>query len=175
MKPTYDPTITIMTTHEKNSNQSVAPLGRRLMAMLYDAFLLMAILMCTSAVYTVIAVTITGDFNQSATINTDDVLHDLRPIELGWPILPVLGLVYIGFFIYFWRNTGQTLGMLVWKIKVVSTSHEAISIPQGLTRIIIAFFSATACGMGYLVLLRKDTQQSWHDRASNTKVIRLNN
>ena len=160
-----------MSYDEKNTGPISAPLGRRLMAMLYDAFLLMAVLMCTSAVYTVIAVSLTGDFTQSATINTDDVLHDLKPTKLGWPIFPVLGSVYCGFFIYFWHNTGQTLGMLVWKIKVVSSNDEAISIAQCVIRIIAAFFSFSFLGLGYLILLRKSTQQSWHDRASKTKVI----
>ena len=162
-----------MSCDEKNTDPISAPLGRRLMAMLYDAFLLMAILMCTSAVYTVIAVSLTGDFTQSAAINTDDVLHDLKPTELGWLIFPVLGSVYCGFFIYFWHNTGQTLGMLVWKIKIVSNNHGAISIAQCLIRIITAFFSFALLGAGYLILLRKSSQQSWHDHASKTKVIRL--
>ncbi|MBQ78182.1 MAG: hypothetical protein CL692_06340 [Cellvibrionales bacterium] len=162
-----------MPSNNENSAPIIAPLGRRLMAILYDAFLLMAILMCTSAVYTVIAVSFTGDFTQSASVNTDDVLHDLKPTELGWPIFPVLGSVYCGFFIYFWHNTGQTLGMLVWKIKVVSNNHEAISITQCLIRIITATLSFALLGLGYLILLRKSTQQSWHDRASKTKVIRL--
>lgn len=162
-----------MPRDNKNIAPIIAPLGRRLMAMLYDTFLLMAILMCTSAVYTVIVVSLTGDFTQSAAISTDDVLHELRPTELGWPIFPVLGSVYSGFFIYFWYNTGQTLGMLVWKIKIVSSNHEAISITQCLIRIITAFFSFALLGLGYLILLRKSTQQSWHDSASKTKVIRL--
>ena len=162
-----------MSCDEKSTGPIIAPLSRRLVAMLYDTFLLMAILMCTSAVYTVIAVSLTGDFTQSTAINTDDVLHDLRPTELGWQIFPVLGLVYCGFFIYFWQNTGQTLGMLVWKIKIVSNNHETISIAQCLIRIITAFFSFTILGLGYLILLRKSTELSWHDRTSKTKVIRL--
>ena len=162
-----------MPCNNKNTDPVIAPLGHRFMAMLYDTFLLIAILMCTSAVYTLAAVSLTGDFTQSAAISTDDVLHDLKPIELGWPIFPVLGSVYCGFFIFFWHNTGQTLGMLVWKIKVVSSNDEAVSITQCLIRIIIAFFSFALLGAGYLILLRKSAQQSWHDRASKTKVIRL--
>lgn len=144
------------------------------MAMLYDSFLMLAILMCTSAVYTIIAVSITGDFSASADIHNNDTIHELQPTELGWPIIPVLIGVTLGFFIYFWRATGQTLGMLVWKIKLVSDDGNAVTIRQGLTRFLMAIISIALLGAGYLALLFGNKTTTWHDRVSHTKVIRLN-
>ena len=167
-----------MQTSEQNSDiiitpLGIAPLGRRLMAMLYDAFLLMAILLCTSAVYTVIAVSITGDFAQHGNVQTDDTLHELNPTELGWPIFPVLAFVYIGFFMYFWRNTGQTLGMLVWKIKLISNDQTPITYRQAFIRIIAAAPSIALAGLGYSGLLFGRKKRTWHDAASKTTVIRI--
>ncbi|MDA8694024.1 RDD family protein [Pseudomonadales bacterium] len=161
------------TSNDQLYNTTIAPLGRRLMAMLYDIFLLAAILLCTSAVYTVIAVSITGDFAQHGNVETDDTLHELNPTDLGWPIFPVLASVYMGFFVYFWRNTGQTLGMLVWKIKLVSCDETAISYRQALLRIIAAIPSVALLGLGYIGLLFGSKRQTWHDQLSKTKVIRL--
>lgn len=143
------------------------------MAMLYDIFLLMAILLCTSAVYTVIAVSITGDFAEHGNVQTDETLHELNPTELGWPILPVLASVYIGFFVYFWRNTGQTLGMLVWKIKLVSNDQKPISYGQALIRIMAAIPSVGLFGLGYIGLLIGAKSRTWHDTIAKTSVIRL--
>lgn len=162
-----------MPTTDQLSDAVIAPLGRRLMAMLYDIFLLMAILLCTSAVYTVIAVSITGDFAQHGNVQTDETLHELNPTELGWPILPVLALVYIGFFVYFWRNTGQTLGMLVWKIKLVSNNQKPISYGQALLRIMAAIPSVGLFGLGYIGLLVGGKSRTWHDAIAKTSVIRL--
>lgn len=149
-----------------------APLSRRLLAMLYDSFLLMAILLCTSALYTIIVVSITGDFSEHASVNTNDTLHELNPTELGWPIIPVMASVYFGFFIYFWRQTGQTLGMLVWKIQLVSADNKPISITQCLSRLAAATLSIAPLGCGYIALLFGKKDLTWHDRLSNTKVIR---
>ena len=167
----------MQTSEQKNieatAQLTVAPLGRRLMAMLYDAFLLMAILLCTSAIYTIIAVSITGDFAQHGNVKTDDTLHELNPTELGWPIFPVLAFVYVGFFMYFWRNTGQTLGMLVWKIKLVSNDQTPITYRQALVRIIAAAPSIAVAGLGYSGLLFGSKKRTWHDAASKTTVIRI--
>ena len=143
------------------------------MAMLYDIFLLMAILLCTSAVYTVIAVSITGDFAQHGNVQTDETLHELNPTELGWPILPVLASVYIGFFVYFWKNTGQTLGMLVWEIKLVSNNQKPISYGQAFIRIMAAIPSVGLFGLGYIGLLLGAKNRTWHDAIAKTSVIRL--
>ena len=97
-----------------------ASLVRRLLAMVYDFFLLLAILLIASGLYTIITVILTGDFLIHSEINTNDVIHDLQPIDLGWLFIPYLTLIYLSFFCYFWIKTGQTLGMASWKIKLIS-------------------------------------------------------
>ena len=141
------------------------------MAMLYDAFLLLAMLLCVSAVYTIIVVTINGDFAQHSGINTDDTIHELNPTELGWLIYPVLLGTYLGFFLYFWRSTGQTLGMLAWKIKLESLDEKPVTIQQGLKRIFFAAFSLAVFGAGYFALWFGQKNATWHDRLTNTRVI----
>lgn len=159
-------------TETSPTTQLPAPLSRRLLAMLYDCFLLMAILLCAAAVYTIIVVSITGDFSEHANVNTNDTLHELKPTALGWPIFPLMASVYLGFFIYFWHQTGQTLGMLVWKIQLLSTDGKPASIKQCISRLAAATLSIALLGGGYIALLFGDKNRTWHDRLSNTKVIR---
>jgi len=161
------------TATNASANPQIAPLRRRFMAMLYDTFLLAAMLLCASALYTIIVVTINGDFNQHGSVSTNDTIHELTPTNLGWPIYPTLAAVYLGFFIYFWRATGQTLGMLVWKIKLVSSKQAPVSFTQCLVRIGAAILSAAVLGLGYWTLLWGDKQGTWHDKLSGTKVIYL--
>lgn len=156
-----------------STQHNIAGLRQRLFAMFYDAFLIGALLFCTLAVYVITIVSISGDFNQATDVVNNDVLYNAQPTPLGWPIYPILIAVYVGFYLYFWQATGQTLGMQVWKIKLVSKDGLAVSKQQGLTRIIGAALSVFAAGFGYWVLLLNKDNGTWHDRWSKTHVISL--
>ena len=88
--------------------KTAASLSRRLLAMVYDLFLLLAILLITSGVYTIRIVMLAGDFQIHPKIDTNDVIHDLQPIDLGWLFIPCLIFVYISFFCYFWIKGPNT-------------------------------------------------------------------
>lgn len=158
-------TSTETTTH--------ASLPRRLMAMLYDGFLLLAMLFCSTMLYTVIVVALSGELSQTAEVQTGDTLTQLEPVALGWPIYPLLTCIYFGFFIYFWRINGQTLGMQVWKIKLISESGQAITVRQTLLRLVAACASAGLLGLGYLSLLRGSDGRTWQGRFSKTRVVHI--
>ena len=155
------------------SSYPPATLLRRLLAIIYDTFLITAVLFCTLAVYVVIAVSLSGDFQQATEVANNDILYKAEPTDLGWPIYPLLLSVYIGFFIYFWRATGQTLGMQVWKIKLVSCDGKVISRKQGLQRIVVATFSALFLGVGYWIMLFNQDKTTAHDKLSNTRVVSI--
>ena len=81
-----------------------APFWRHLLAMVYDLFLIIPLLMVTSAVL----VAIHGP-TETAAVRT-------VPAWQQW------GLAYvalIGFYGTFWRQKGQTLGMQAWRVKLV--------------------------------------------------------
>lgn len=83
-------------------------------------------------------------------------------------------IVGTGFFLaWFWQKSGQTLGMLAWKIKVVDTYHNNISWKRALLRYYLAFIGLTMGGVSLLWCLLDKDQQSLHDRLAGTKVVRL--
>ncbi len=157
-----------------------AGITRRLLAAFYDAFLLVALIFCTAMVYTIIVVTLhtigSDNPNNIPSVSTGEVITELERIDLGWPIYPLLFLVYITFYCYFWIKTGQTLGMQAWKIKLVNdqnttNSRKNITLKQCLVRLIVALLSIICFGMGYLWLIKSNNSKTWHDALSNTRVI----
>jgi len=129
-------------------NYAPASLIRQLAAMLYDSLLIFAILF--------VAIGITIIFNQGAPVNP----------ALVYGFLLVVIFIFYG---WFWNRSGQTLGMQVWKIKIVSESGGHPSWTNGFQRLIFAMVSIACFGLGYWWRLFKP--YTWHDKLSQTRVI----
>ena len=57
------------------------------------------------------------------------------------------------FFTYFWKvNNGQTLGMQVWKIKIVGDSNEDLTIKNLLKRCFYGFLFNICFGVNYFFI-----------------------
>ena len=128
-------------------------LGRRLMAMVYDAVIVLGLLMIASA----LALPMTGQ-----RIAGQDIPYTL--------FLLAVCFAYVG---GFWVRGGQTLGMRAWKIKIVSAEADAVSWKAALIRFVTAWLSALPLGLGYLVALFNESRLCWHDRASGTRLVRV--
>ncbi|MDZ7802867.1 RDD family protein [Thiohalophilus sp.] len=89
------------------STPSPAPLYRRLLAMLYDGLLLLAILLIASA----IPLIFTGG----------EAIEGHNLLLTGYFLL-----ICFGFFGGFWTHGGQTLGMRVWRLQVVDDDGGAL-------------------------------------------------
>ena len=125
-------------------------LWRRLAAALYDSFLLIALYF----VLTLAAV----------------LMNDGEAVE-GTLVFWLLFLIAWGFFVKFWCRPGQTLGMQVWKIKVVTDDGLPLSWRQATARMLMAMVSWLCLGLGFLWCLVDKDGQSWHDRLTQTKLI----
>ena len=77
------------------------------------------------------------------------------------------------FYSYFWRLRGQTLGMQVWKIKLVSPSLQTLSWQECFARLFFALVSVSMLGLGFIWMLFDPDRLTWHDRASGTRVVLL--
>ena len=123
-----------------------ASLGRRLGAILYDTLLIIALWMIT-ILLVVIAV---GE----------------AVVGVGLQILLVAEA--FGFYVFFWLRGGQTLGMLAWRLRVVTPDGRAIGWRSAIVRVI------TAClGLGNLWMLLDCENLAWHDRFSDTMIVHL--
>ena len=122
---------------------------RQLAAMIYDSLLIFAL------VFVVVAVSIA--FNQGEAIENRAVIYFC------------IFLVVLAFYGWFWSKSGQTLGMKVWRIRIVSELGGNPNWSISILRIIFAILSIACFGMGYWWRLFKP--YTWHDRLSQTKVV----
>ncbi|WMP17042.1 RDD family protein [Thiothrix lacustris] len=87
-------------------------------------------------------------------------------------ILVYAAMTY-GFFGWFWTHGGQTLGMRAWKVRVVTETGQAINWQQARSRFLWAILSWTALCIGFLVSLFDPERLTWHDRFSQTRLVRI--
>lgn len=135
-------------------NPPYAGLFRRLFAILYDSFLLIAVFF----VVTIIATAL----NNGNAIEPGDFIYPLY-------VFIIFGLSYF-YFAWFWMQSGQTLGMKTWYIQIKSEG-SCITWADTATRFVIAIVSWGAFGLGFLWTLVDKKNRSWHDLASKTVLI----
>ncbi len=125
---------------------------RRLAAMVYDGFLIVAIWMCTGFA----AVAINGGE------------------EVQGPVFQTaLFLMTFAFFAYFWVRLGQTLGMQAWQLRVQTLDGRHITLKQALIRFMSAIVSFACFGLGFLWMLFSSNKATWHDSFSETQIVLL--
>lgn len=76
-----------------------------------------------------------------------------------------------GFYLWFWVRSGQTLGMMSWRIKLVDQDYGLVSPARGLLRFVLAWPSFLFLGLGYLWLFVDRDGDALHDRLSGTRVV----
>ncbi len=131
-----------------------AGLMRRFAAMVYDAFLLAAVLFIAGIPLPLIPETWLTSF----------------PVTLA--IRGYLLLVCFLFFAWFWVHGGQTLGMRAWGLRVVSDNNSRITWVQASKRFFSALLSWICAGLGFIWILFSPNNLAWHDRLSNTRIVR---
>ncbi|MCH8497393.1 MAG: RDD family protein [Marinobacter sp.] len=153
--------------HDEQQELPRASLFRRLMAMLYDGMICVAVLLIATWGYTMLNALVIGfdEYQQileSRTRATDPLLTS------------ILFVVLYLFFAYFWTRTGQTLGMQVWRIRIENTNGTSISWLQALLRFMMGWVSWLALGLGYLWMLVDKQKLTWTDRFSESRVVLVN-
>jgi uncharacterized RDD family membrane protein YckC len=135
---------------------------RRLAAIVYDSFLVLALIMAVMFVVLPLYSAISGN-NTSETV----VQLDRELVWLVWLLTPMV------FFSVFWLKSGQTLSMQAWRIKLVTFSGELPNLKQCITRCLGAALSAACLGVGYWWCLFDKNGRCWHDYLSGTELVLL--
>ncbi|MGB1245239.1 MAG: RDD family protein [Porticoccaceae bacterium] len=157
-----------MTDPAQATTQPPAPttanLLRRLMALLYDAFLLFAITLGYGGVLLLIKIIFNG-------------IDDLETVQPGL-LLQILSFVgwlasLAGYYFICWRKQGQTLGMKAWRIKLQQPDGSMATPRQCLVRTVLACLSMAFAGIGYLWCLLPSASGCLHDIYSGTEVVSL--
>ena len=140
---------------EKPKINATAGFWRRILALLYDSLLLTGLIIGFLLIITFI-------FDKSFETPLERLFLQISYIFIGFL-----------FFTYFWKvNNGQTLGMQVWKIKIVGDSNEDPSIKNLLRRCFFGFLFNICFGVNYLYIFLNKEKKSLNDIWSHTKVIR---
>ncbi|WP_039913631.1 RDD family protein [Cellvibrio mixtus] len=138
---------------------------RRFAAMVYDSLLLMAVSILYGAIATGINIAIKGipAPGERVTWGAFGIV-----VFIGW----ILTLGF--FFCYFWKNSGQTLGMKTWRMKMYdANSMQTPGYSQCVIRCVCAPFSMLLLGIGYWVMYLNPERQTLHDKLSKTRILLL--
>jgi|TARA_R110002124_G_scaffold107369_2_gene259705 uncharacterized RDD family membrane protein YckC len=142
---------------------------RRLAAIIYDILVAVAVGMCAAMVMLVAMLLLVENnvLNNHGYEHFSDLIQHApvyQYILQGWVATWV-----IAFFLWFWRNGGQTIGMRAWRLRIVSTNENPLTYTRAFVRMLTSFL-----GLGtLLVLLDYKHKQSLQDRIAGTEVICL--
>lgn len=141
---------------------------RRLLSLVYEFFLILAVLMIAGVVFHLI----------------------IRDTEAAYfmPLFQFFLLIVMGtYFVGFWTHGGQTLAMQTWKMRVVTADGDKLEMKQAIVRYLLALaciLSFTVAGVLLLgvvgvlffcvdffwALFDRD-KQFLHDRLAGTRVV----
>ena len=142
------------------SAQNSPPVWRHMLALLYDTFLIIPLIIAANALLMAIYVNLFMNFDTT------------QEIRLPAGAVQVVVILCIALFYWiFWRRGGQTLGMQAWRIKLVSIEGAQLTTPQIALRLVGALLSGLIVGILWKYLDRDGYY--WHDRLSKTHLILL--
>lgn len=130
-----------------------ASLLLRLLAMLYDLMVLIALWMVTAA----IALAVTR--------GALDAAHPVYRL--------VLLAVAAGYLVISWRYSGQTIGMRAWRLRLTGRDGGLPTWSSASLRFAVSIVSLLAGGLGFVWCLIDARKRAWHDIAAGTELVRI--
>jgi uncharacterized RDD family membrane protein YckC len=79
--------------------------------------------------------------------------------------------IIVGYYLYFWRRSGQTVGMKAWRIRLVALNGEPLNVRQMSLRMLGAVPAFGVCLLGVLWHYWDKSGLNWHDHISQTKLV----
>jgi uncharacterized RDD family membrane protein YckC len=140
---------------QSNKEQFGTPCGlfRRLLIMLYDGVIIVALLMLAT-VFAMLA----GTGNHTA-------MQD--PFYTAYLIL-----VWFAYLAWCWHNGGMTLGMRAWHVCITDETGRRPGWGWCVIRFLTSILSAAPAGLGFFWSLIDSEKRTWHDKASRTRLLR---
>lgn len=131
----------------------LASLRRRLASMLYEVLLLLGVLSVSFMLPHL-------------------ALGMAYEIVLPGPMLLLHIFIVMGaYFIWYWKNHGQTLAMQTWRLKIVRADGRPLTYGQLLLRYCLTWPSLLFYGAGLWWALLDRDRQFMHDRLAGTRII----
>ncbi len=82
-----------------------------------------------------------------------------------------LWLIVGAYFIWCWRQCGQTLAMQAWKLKLIGDDSQLLSVNIAILRYVLATLSLVLCGLGFLWAIVDSQHLFLHDRLLKSRVV----
>ena len=130
-----------------------AALGRRLLAMLYDALLVFAVAFFAGLAFYA-------------------VVGDVQPAPKRHLFQAYLFVVLGAYFVFCWCRGGGTLAMRTWKLRLVRGDGGQPRAAQAWLRYALAWPSILLAGAGLLWALFDRDRQFLHDRLAGTRIVK---
>lgn len=127
---------------------------RRLLSMVYELLILVAVLFIASFVFHLV-------FQ-----NTSSIFF--RPVFQIYLLL-VAGI----YFTWFWTHGGQTLSMQTWKLRLLSADGHQLSLKQAIARYLFAVIGFFLFGCGILWAFFDRDGLFLHDRLAGSRIVRI--
>jgi uncharacterized RDD family membrane protein YckC len=135
------------------------PFHRHLLALVYDTFLVIPIIMVSTALVMALYVQ----------VFPVDTSKDVVALPSGL-VQSTATLSAAIFYFIFWRRGGQTLGMQAWRVKLVNAEGLPVSTSQIFLRLLAALVSYGALGLGLAWRVFDSDRCYLHDRLSGTRL-----
>ena len=126
----------------KIEEPTIASPMERVVAIVYDGMLILALLFLVGTVLTVVGTLLTM---QTGTESAQ--AQSLPTWYQNFIMTPSFILTLVGFYGLFWRRGGQTLGMQTWRLKTVNNSGHLLTWGQSFKRILAACLMPLLCGI----------------------------
>jgi len=141
-------------------------LFKRLLSIIYDLFLLMAICFIVAVTMSIFTTFVMNDGN---------AITEEHPFYLMNKIIMLFTIFITGFlfYVWFWSHGGQTLGMKTWMLRLVSEDGAEITKKQATIRALTAVLSWSVFGLGFLWSFVDTRKRTWHDILSSSYLVQL--
>lgn len=147
----------------EQSGECPAPIWRRIAAIIYDSFLVLAITFLVGFINLGIQMKIHGAEQLKALTESGQ--------SIGGPVFSIaLFLCVFSFFAYCWTRQGQTLGMKAWRLQIKNDDGSMMSMGQCLIRTLVAL-PALLGGIGLIWCLFDNEKMSLQDRVSRSRTL----
>lgn len=104
------------------------------------------------------------------------VLFPEEPFPIEVAVLPFFWALFclplIYFLMFHWLD-GQTVGKMLLRIQVIGENGVPVTFGQAFFRFLGYLLSAIPFGIGFLWAVIDEGGQGWHDKLSQTRVVRL--
>lgn len=156
----------IITDHEL-AQLPRAGLWRRLAALLYDMFLVISIWLILGY----IIIFAFGLFADNTSVLIEGEIVTPRLLSALQFVMMVSSMTC--FYVWFWLRTGQTLGMIAWRIRALDLNNQPMTLRQAMIRYALAWPCFWCLGIGYLYMYVNSSGDAMHEAVSRTKTVVL--